>query len=97
MSQFEPFHIVHRRGRTQLITSLTDAKSAAARLQAKEATGEWSAIISLLDQAASGHVSPRTAFTAFVKLALAKGIVARIEKSAAWEQFVREAGLSRQG
>lgn len=96
MSQFEAFHIVHRRGRTQMIASLSDAKAAASRLQAKDASVEWCEIVSLLDQAALGHVSPRTAFNAFTKLARAKGILSPIEKSVAWEDFARQAGLEPQ-
>lgn len=96
MSQFEPFHIVHRRGRTQMIASLSDAKAAASRLQTKDPAGEWAGIAELLEQAGSGHVSPRTAFNAFAKMALTKGIVKKIDKSAAWEDFARHAGLAPQ-
>lgn len=95
MSQFNLLRLVGRCGGAQVIANLSDAKTAADRLRAKEVAGEWTAVSRLIDEAASGYVSPQMAFNAFAKLAFAKGIAAETDKSAAWEEFARGAGLSQ--
>jgi hypothetical protein len=80
MSQFLPFEIIAR-GKRQIVSNLVGVK-AAIRLVSRQPEGELANVLTLIDQAGSGHIAPRLAFQAFEDFAKRQGIYRPIEKSA---------------
>lgn len=87
---------IRYRGRDKLIGNLRDAKLMAENLQEQLFKGdkELARIVGMLREAISGHQTPTASFTAFARFAYDRGLAVQKQKSAAWEEFARSAGMA---